>query len=108
MNKDLTSHIEKFYEDNTSEEIEHTLLALESDYYQGKYSWEQDRKLRALLIWCDYEDLPEFVAYIAHEAKLDIESILNSIYHETQRIEDEERKERELKEYDYRRVQGWK
>lgn len=108
MNKDLISHLDKYYENLSSEEIEHILLALESDYYQGKYSWEKDENRRNLLIWCDYEDLPEFVAYIAYEAKMDIESALTSLYQEARRIEEEERRERERREYDYKRDQGWR
>lgn len=108
MNKDLTSHLEKYYEDETSEEIEHILLALESDYYQGKFSWEKDSLRRSLLIWCDYEDLPEFIAYIAYEAKLDIEKVLLSLYHDKRREEEEERRERERRDYDYKRDQGWR
>lgn len=108
MNKDLISHIEKYYEDKTSEEIEHTLLAIESDYYQDKFSWEKDSLRRSLLIWCDYEDFPDFFAYVAYEAKLDIEKVLTCIYREALREEKEWAEEREFQEYEYKRVQGWR
>lgn len=88
------------------------------DYFEGclnvlsikeehKKYLQYSEKMRNLLIWCDYEDLPHFVATILAHDGCDIEQVLLDIRDEQEQLDEEASRDYYEMVRDAERAQGW-
>lgn len=103
----IINEIKHFYADNTSSEIETVSIEINNEESLDRFGWCPDPALRQALVWCEWEELPEFVAYLITATHLDLEDILNEIYHEHREEEKEAAEDYYERQQEYQRIQGW-
>lgn len=107
----LHDKIKEFYdhiEEDRAQYFEGCLLLLDDDEANIPYKNIGDDRLRHLLVWCQQEELPEFVAYALYYAGEDIETILLCQLEEQRELDREATEDYYERQREYREIQGWK
>lgn len=102
--------IKEFYDrikEDRAQYFEGCLLLLDDAEMNIPYESIEDDRLRHLLVWCEQEELPEFVAYAMYYADEDIETILICLLGEQRQLDREATEDYEEREREYREMQGW-
>lgn len=102
------NELKRFYADKTSNEIETVSIEINNEESLDRFGWCPDLALRQALVLCEWEELPEFVAYLIAAAHLDLDEIFNEMYHEHRKEEEEATEDYYERQREYREMQGWK
>lgn len=97
--------IEDYYKDVKDDraEVFRSIVKAFSDYSEkhkmGKYE--------ALVVWCDWEELPYLVADCLLALDCDIYGIISDLLYEQEELDEEAREDYNEKMRDYQEMQGW-
>lgn len=110
MREELLKNIRKFYdriENDRAQYFEGCLMEIDDDGAHLRHGLCPDYKLRQALIWCDYEEIPSFVADLFILADIDIEDVLTDLLNEQRELDREATEDYEERQREYRELQGW-
>ena len=108
---ELIKEIKGFYNDVKEDRANHfeaRLLEMDSDDANDRFGWCENEKLRRNLIWCEYEELPSFIAYLLFSSGIDMFRTISDFFNEQRHLDREASEDYQEIQEEYERMQGWK